>query len=421
VSRTIVCYQGRQPAAQQVFAAVRESRTPGRAPGRGFEGWKGCGAMFNDGTAFPDVTRGTADVTIPAAQYESLRLLSSIVGSSDDAIVSATLQGRVMSWNRGAERIFGYTTQEMMGRPLMRLTGSAADNDLRWRLAQVGRGEESGSYETVRCCKSGKHIPVSATMSPLRDAANRIIGVAEISRDVSDREQAERSDRIHERLKAMARLASRLAHDINNPLTSVTNLLFLLETEVLSPEGAHYVSIAQRELRRVAGISAQALNLYHITGDPESISIHDIADDVLAEQEDRCQTMGIHVVREYRVVPRIRCYVAELRQVLTNLVGNAVDAMPGGGHLRLRICECRDWAGRGRCLRITLGDTGRGMSAETRRRLFEPFFTTRQATGTGLGLWGCAHVVTRYGGRILVRTRQNGGCSGSVFVLLLPL
>ncbi len=377
--------------------------------------------MFNDATAIPSVPQRTAEVTIPTAQYEFMRLLSSIVGSSEDAIVSATLQGRVMSWNRGAERIFGYTPQEMMGQPLMRLTGSAADNDLQCRLAQVGRGEESGSYETVRCCKSGKHIPVSVTMSPLRDAATRIIGVAEISRDVSDREQAERNDRIHERLEAMARLASRLAHDINNPLTSVTNLLFLLEKEVFSPDGAYYVSLAHRELRRVAGISAQALTLYHITGEPESISIHDIADDALAGHEDRCQTMGIHVVREYRVVPRIRCYVAELRQVLTNLVGNAVDAMPGGGHLRLRIRECRDWVGSGRCLRITVGDTGRGMSAETRRRLFEPFFTTKQATGTGLGLWGCAHVATRYGGRILVRTRQNGGASGSVFVFLLPL
>lgn len=421
MSRTIVCYQAQQLEAQQVLAAVRESGTTGQAPRRGFEGWKGCRAMFNDGTAFPVVARRTAEVTIPAAQYESMELLSSIVGSSDDAIISATLQGRVMSWNRGAERIFGYSTEEMMGQPLMRLTGSAANNDLRWRLAQVGRGEESGSYETVRCCKSGKHITVSVTMSPLRDTANRTIGVAEISRDVSGREQAERNDRVHERLKAMARLASRLAHDINNPLTSVTNLLFLLEKEVLSPDGAHYVSLAHRELRRVAGISAQALNLYHITGEPESISIHDIADDALAEQEDRCQTMGIHVVREYRAVPGIRCYVADLRRVLTNLVANAVDAMPDGGHLRLRICECQDWAGRGRCLRITVGDTGRGMSAETRRQLFEPFFTTKPATGTGLGLWGCAHVVTRYGGRILVRTRHNGLCSGSVFVLLLPL
>jgi PAS domain S-box-containing protein len=377
--------------------------------------------MFNDGTAFPAVAHGTANVTIPAGQYESMQLLSSIVGSSDDAIISATLQGRVMSWNPGAERIFGYTTQEMMGQPLMRLAGSAADNDLWWRLARIDRGEGSGSYETVRCCKNGKHIPVSVTMSPLHDATSRLVGVAEISRDVSGRAQAERNDRVHERLRAMARLASRLAHDINNPLTSVTNLLFLLEREVLSPQGAHYVSIAHRELRRVAGISAHALNLYHINGDPASISIHDIADDALAEHEDRCQTMGIRVMREYRAVPGIRCYVADLRQVLTNMVGNAVDAMPGGGHLRLRICECRDWVGSGRCLRITVGDTGRGMSAETRRRLFEPFFTTKQATGTGLGLWGCAHVVTRYGGRILVRTRQNGGCSGSVFVLLLPL
>ncbi len=421
MSRTIVCCQGQRAPAQQVLASLRESGAPGQAQGRRFDERKGRRAMFNDGTAFPGVTHRMPDVTIPAAQYASLQLLSSIVCSSDDAIVSATLQGSVMSWNRGAERIFGYTKEEMMGQPLMRLTGSATENDLRGRLAQVGSGEESGSYETVRCCKSGKHIPVSATMSPLRDAAARIIGVAEISRDVSERKRAERNDRIHERLKAMARLASRLAHDINNPLTSVTNLLFLLEKEVFSPEGVQYVSLAHRELRRVAGISAQALNLYHIAGDPETISIHDIADDALAEHEDRCHTMGIQVVREYRVVPRIRGYAAELRQVLTNLVGNALDAMPRGGQLRIRICECKDWAGSGRCLRITVGDTGRGMSAETRLRLFEPFFTTKQATGTGLGLWGCAHVVTRYGGRILVRTRQNGRPSGSVFVLLLPL
>jgi PAS domain S-box-containing protein len=355
------------------------------------------------------------------AQYESLQLLSSIVGSSDDAIVSATTHGRVTSWNSGAERIFGYTTQEMMGQPLMRLTRSADDNDLRWRLARIGLGERIGNYESVRYCKSGKEIPVSVTMSPLRGADNQIIGVTEISRDVSDREQAERNDRIHERLKAMARLASRLAHDINNPLTSVTNLLFLLEKQVWTPEGAHYVSVAQRELRRVARISAQALNLYRISGEPASISIHDIAEDALAQHEDRCETMGISVLREYWAVPGFRFYAAELRQVLTNLVGNAVDAMPDGGRLRLRVRECRDGAGRGRCLRITVGDTGRGMSAETRRRLFEPFFTTKQATGTGLGLWGSAHVVTRYGGRILVRSRQNGGCSGSVFVLLFPL
>jgi PAS domain S-box-containing protein len=377
--------------------------------------------MLNDGTAFPAGAHGAAEVTIPTTQYEFMQLLSSIVGSSDDAIVSATMHGRVTSWNRGAERIFGYTTQEMMGQPLMRLMGSAGNNDLGWRLARVVRGEEIASYEALRYCKSGKQIPVSVTMSPLRGAASQIIGVAEISRDNSAREQAERNNRVHEQMKAMARLASRLAHDINNPLSAVTNLLFLLEKEVLSPEGGHYVSVAHRELRRVAGISAQALNLYHISGDPASISLHDIAEDALAQHQDRCETMGIRIVREYRVVPRIHCYVAELRQVVTNLIGNAVDAMPDGGRLRLRIRECRDWSGRGRCLRITVGDTGRGMSAETRRRLFEPFFTTKQATGTGLGLWGCAHVITRYGGRILVRSRQNGGCSGSVFALFLPL
>lgn len=146
--------------------------------------------MFNDTTAFPAVAKGTTEGTISAAHYEFMQLLSSIVGSPDDAIVLATLQRQGDELEPGAERIFGYVTQKRMGRSPMRLAGSATDSDLRCRLAQVGRGEESGSYETARCCKSGKHIPVSVTMSPLRDAATGIIGVAEISRDVSDRKQA---------------------------------------------------------------------------------------------------------------------------------------------------------------------------------------------------------------------------------------
>jgi PAS domain S-box-containing protein len=378
--------------------------------------------MSADATAFlSGDSRGPGHVRIPAAQYESLLLLSSIVSSSDDAIVSATINGQVTSWNGAAEHLFGYSAQEMIGQSLMRLVSNSGDRELRRSLTRISRGERVGNYQAMRCCKNGRQVPVLASMSPLRDAANQIVGVAEISRDLFSLEQAERDYRTHEKLRAMARLASRLAHDINNPLTSVTNLLYLLEGLVLSEKAARYVELAHRELWRVARISAQALNLHYVSGEPASILLSDLIDEALAQQEDRCSTMGIHVQREYRAVPTIRCYAAEMRQVLANLLDNAVDAMPAGGRLRVRLRECSQWAGKGRCLRITIGDTGRGMSAEIRRRLFEPFFTTKQATGTGLGLWGCAHIVNRYGGRILLRSRQSGQSNGSVFMLILPL
>lgn len=385
-------------------------------------GWKGCRAMSADATAFlSGESPGPGHVMIPMTEYECMRLLSSIVSSSEDAIVSATIEGRVTSWNGAAEHLFGYSAQEMIGQSLTRLVTSSNDGELRWNLARVGRGERIRNYRAMRCCKDGRQVPVSATLSPLRDPADRIVGVAEVSRDLSGLEQAERNYRTHEKLWAMARLASRLAHDINNPLTSVTNLLYLLEGQALSADGMRYVEIAHRELRRVASISAHALNLHYVSGEPTSVSLSDVLDEALNQQEDRCSTMGIQVEREYRGVPKIRCYAAEMHQVLANLVINAVDAMPAGGRLRLRIRECSQWEGKGRCLRITVGDTGRGMSPETRRRLFEPFFTTKEATGTGLGLWGCAHIVNRYGGRILVRSHQGGESSGSVFMLNLPL
>jgi signal transduction histidine kinase len=288
-------------------------------------------------------------------------------------------------------------------------------------LNQIRRGERVDHYETMRRRKDGTEIAVSLTVSPMRISSGEIVGASKIARDISARKQAEKDMRIAENLAAVGRLATSIAHDINNPLAAATNLLFLLENENLSEEGKHYLAMAQRELSRIAHIAAQALGFYRSRGELVWLSIATILDDALVLHHDRCSALGIEVSRDYDSAPQIFGRPGELRQVMVNLVGNALDAMPSGGRLQLRIRRITDWIKGGRALCIAVADTGGGMSAETRHRLFEPFYTTKQGAGSGLGLWICADIVGKYKGRISMRSNDVPGRNGSVFMLFLPV
>jgi PAS domain S-box-containing protein len=184
----------------------------------------------------------------PAGGWASMQLFASIVDLCEDAIISATTERVIMTWNNSAERILGYTADEIVEQPLALLLRGDDETDLKKQLARVRRGEHIGRYEAIWHSKDGKQIPVCVTCSPVCDTSNQVIGVSEIVREISDRERGERNERTNERLMVMGRLASRIAHEINNPLTSVTNLLFLLQRELLTDNATEYLSIAQREL-----------------------------------------------------------------------------------------------------------------------------------------------------------------------------
>jgi PAS domain S-box-containing protein len=352
---------------------------------------------------------------------EMVQRLVALIESSDDAIISKTIDGIITSWNSGAERIFGYSAREMVGQSISRIACVGGEDDMARVLEKIRRGERVDHYETRRRCKDGREIPVSLTVSPIRNSAGEIIGASKIARDISGQKQAEMAIRIHEKLAAVGRLASSIAHDINNPLAAVTNLLFLLENEELSPEGRQYLATAQRELARVAHVAAQALGFYRNSGEPSTVSISTIFEDALALHHGRCHAAAIDVVRDYDSASPIICHPGDLRQVIVNLIGNALDAMPSGGRLRLRARGALDRQTERQGLRVTIADTGAGMSREVRRHLFEPFYTTKRVTGSGLGLWVCADIAHQYKGRISVRTSNVPGRCGSVFVLFLPL
>ena len=219
----------------------------------------------------------------------------------------------------------------------------------------------------------------------------------------------------------MGRLASSIAHEINNLLESVTNLLSLARGSKHSDEVHRSLDTADEELRRVAIIANQTLGFHKQSTLPQEIGCLALVASTLSVYEGKLRNSAITVEQRHRAERLVRVYEGEIRQVLSNLLGNAIDAMPYGGRLLIRSRETRDWKTGRRGVTLTVADTGSGMSVETQARIFDAFFTTKGISGTGLGLWISAEIMQRHGGRISVRSSQRGERHGTVICLFLPL
>lgn len=245
-----------------------------------------------------------------------------------------------------------------------------------------------------------------------------------IVRDVSERVRAEETLRKTEKLAATGRLAASIAHEINNPLEALTNILYLLRNFTTLDETAHeYVTMAEHEVRRVAEIAQQTLRFYRQSTMPTRATMAELIDSVLDLYKSRINNQGVTVERDFDPQLSLFCYSGEIRQVFANLLGNAVDAALPGSRIIVRARASHDWkCDLQRGVRFTVADTGSGMDAEVRERIFEAFFTTKEATGTGLGLWVSHEIIQKHSGVIRVRSRaaHNGGPSGTVFQIFLP-
>jgi len=239
--------------------------------------------------------------------------------------------------------------------------------------------------------------------------------------DLTDQKRGQDVLRRTEKLAAAGRLAASVAHEINNPLEAVINCLYLISQTPLDKDGAHYLELAQRELERVVHITTQTLRFYRQNSRPVKTDIHELLETVLALWEGKLRSLGISVERRFGDTPTIVAYDGEVRQVLANLVGNAVDAMQNhGGKLILRTAPAVSWRDGSPGIAITVADTGCGMTPEILARIFEPFFSTKGLTGTGLGLWVSRELVKKHHGILRVRTTSIAP-SGTVFRLFLPL
>jgi signal transduction histidine kinase len=242
--------------------------------------------------------------------------------------------------------------------------------------------------------------------------------------DTTERRRSEDTLRRTEKLAAAGQLAASIAHEINNPLEAVTNLLFLLRTQAsLDDEATRFAEMAQHELARVSEITQQTLRFYRPSTSPAVANVGEILDSILTLHSGRVHTLRVEVIRRYGNDIDLYCLSGALRQVFANLITNALDALNGGGQLLIRAERSHCWKDGRTGVRVVVADSGSGMPVEVRLRIFEPFFTTKLATGTGLGLWVTQDIMEKHQGSIVVRSRcelPEREASGTVFMLFFP-
>jgi PAS domain S-box-containing protein len=362
------------------------------------------------------------DITDRKQVEEARHRLAAIVESSDDAIISKDLGGIVTSWNAGAEKTFGYTAAEMVGRPITVIIPPELHDDERRILDAIGRGERIDHFETVRMTKSGERLDVSLTISPVKDDAGRIIGAAKIARDITQRKKAEQALRTTERLASVGRLAATMAHEINNPLEAVINLVYLAKNKAGRKDVREYLSIAEEELERVSQLTKQTLGFYRDTRGAISTNIGSQLLSLLSVFSSRTRNKAIEIRPEIRQNPEIVAVPGEIRQLVANLLSNSIDAISARGLIRIRVSAATERKAEGRSgVRLTVADSGPGIPLAVRSKLFEPFFTSNKEVGTGLGLWVCKTIVEKHGGDIRVKSSVTPGRSWTVFSIFLPL
>jgi len=359
-------------------------------------------------------------------EQQSIRL-ASIVESSDDAIVSKTLDGVVTSWNRSAERIFGYTAEEMIGTPIARIIPAKRQAEEAAILDEIRRGGSLQHFETLRIRKDGRPIDVSVTVSPIRDGSGTVIGASKVARDISDRKRLERQFLRAQRLESIGTLAGGIAHDLNNVLSPIMLSVELLRMNYPDASSQELLDAIDRSALHVADLVRQALSFARgVEGNRLEVRINHLVRDVERTARD---TFLKHIDVRTSVPADLWRVVGDptqLQQVLVNLCVNARDAMPTGGRLIITgenvTLDANDEAlhveaKAGPYVLVRVEDCGIGIAPEDLERIFDPFFTTKEVgKGTGLGLSTSLAIVESHGGFVRVYSEPGNGSKFNVYL-----
>ena len=257
-------------------------------------------------------------------------------------------------------------------------------------------------------------------ITALESLSRQVMALLEARLQLAENERAAAALMQNEKLAAVGRLASSIAHGINNPLEAITNLLYLARHRAEDPEVLDWLNRADQELRRVSVIANQTLRFHRQGSKPQAISCLDLFSQTLEVYEAQLNNARITVEKRKRANEPIECFEGDIRQVLGNIVANAIDAMPAGGRLFVRSRHATNWKTGRKGLALTIADTGTGMDQETRNRIFKAFFSTKGIGGSGLGLWISAEIMDRHQGRIVIRSSRRKGHKGTVVTLFLP-
>jgi PAS domain S-box-containing protein len=360
-----------------------------------------------------------------AQQYQRdlakrLSEVAAIVESSDDAIVSKDLTGHITSWNPAAARIFGYSREEILGKSILLLIPKELHHEEKTILSKIRAGERIDHYETVRVTKGGERLDVSLSISPVRDGSGTIVGASKILRDISAKKRTEASLLQAEKIAAAGRMAATIAHEVNNPLEAVMNLIYLAKSNAEDPEEVRtFLSTAEGEVARVSHIAKQTLGFYRETDAPSVASLSELATHAIRIYGPKCKEAGIKLEEDLNSTRQVMLRKGEIMQVISNLLANAIYAMPTGGTLSISVGDIDSPTGSG--VLLTVKDTGVGIPAEQLPRIFEAFFTTRISIGTGIGLFVAKQFVEGHGGKIYVESSTDPASHGTKMSIFLPL
>ena len=347
--------------------------------------------------------------------------LAAIVASSDDAIFSKTLDGVIASWNRGAEKIYGYAAAEVLGKNVSLLAPSEQRDEVPSLLEKIRRGEHVDHFETVRVAKDGRRIEVELSLSPLLDESGGIVGASAIARDITERKQAERA--LREAAELKAQFAAIVSHEMRNPLTAMGMAIDTIRDGSAGPvnlEQAQFMDTAKRNIARLGRLvnevlDLRALELGRVEFHLEPHDINALVAETVRELQPLAREKGLELVAEpAEGLPKVACDRDKIIQVMANLAGNAVKFSDRG-----RVTVRTDLLG-GR-VRVSVRDEGPGIKDEDRGKLFQSFVrlsdTEKRAGGAGLGLAISRKIVGGHGGEIGVDSVYG---EGSMFYFVLP-
>ena len=347
-----------------------------------------------------------------AEREQQAQLVQQIVEASTDCVIVMDAEWRVRFLNEQAKQELRLG-DEAVGTTMMEALPGMLDTTFMEYYEHAMKNRVTLLFEEF-------HKPrdkwFGVNVSPVGD------GIGIFFRETTERRRRDAAIAKTEKLAAVGRLASSISHEINNPLESVVNLLYLIENKGdTDPETKMYASLAASEMARVSHIVTQTLKFHRQSTHAAECRVSEILESVLSLFQGRMATRRVKVLQQYAERDGMVCFAGDMRQVFANLVGNALDAIADEGTIWVRTHRSKDWKTGRTGLRVMVADNGCGMSEETRQSLFEPFFTTKPTTGTGLGLWVSEEIIRNHHGTVRVRSSERAGRSGTLFSLFFPV
>ncbi len=368
-----------------------------------------------------DLQRHTEEI------FESEQKLRTTITSIGDGVITCDPEGRVQLMNTVAEELTGWTQDQAHRAPLEQIfrivdetTRLSVENPIE-KVRRLNRIVGLSNH-TVLINRSGSEIQIADSGAPIRDKEDVIIGFVMVFRDVTLERRTQDALVAQEKLAVAGRLAATIAHEINNPLSSVLDMLYLMRNGVDAQEAKQYMEMAEAELKRVGEIVRAMLGLYRESQVPIAVDLGSTMHDILLLVDRRFAELGVRIVAELPPDVCVMGFPAELRQVFTNLISNAGEAAGRGGEVRVSVSLEVDGAGQRpiQGAAVTIRDNGPGIEDNILAQLFQPFFTTKGEHGTGLGLWVSRGIVSKHSGRLDLTSSTAAEAHGTTAKVFLP-